>query len=290
MPFDPEAYPVSPTGIESLSQQFTQQQRVDAAFEAMSDGGVAEEVQQEVDLMTEARIRFAKAALYEQIIQGALFEGDDPVTLSVEEEFKTFAEERLRILLGIDTESQGSKGSKFDIDEMGVLKLFAAKLLGKPASIPRPDVQPARLAAPKPVAPVQQPLGQLAAPKRGRGRPPGTGKHQRAAAAQTEQSVRPAPLQRQHAPTPAVPQNQAPAGKLKDVTLSNGEVRTVSIQRGQVREPPNPYDRNGPKPMPSPDEMIAQAQAHGEMGLRNFNSEIRNPDTHIVTPTHTIGQ
>lgn len=305
MPYDESAYGPSP-------EELQQQQRVDAAFNEMRGSAADAEVLAEVDLMTEARTRFAKAALYEQIIEGQLFEGNDPVTLAVEDEFKTFAEERLRILLGMESEGQTTSKAKFEQDEFEVLRLFAAKLLGRPASIPRPET--AKLTAPRPTtAPPASPQGQLAAPKRGRGRPPGTGKHQRAqAAAAAQQRTAPVPppqrppqatgvnlwQPKQPAPAPtALPKLPVPAAdpqatKTQTVQLPNGQVREVPIQRfgGQVREAPTGiWDPHGPKPMPSPDEQIAQAQALGEMGARAFDAKVRDPDSHVVTPTKVNG-
>jgi hypothetical protein len=264
MPFDPEAYPAeelaaqqAAVNVPTLAAQ--QQARIDAAYNQVAQH--AEEAKKELDLLTQARVRFAKAQLYEQIIEGQIFEGDDALTLEVEAEFKDFAERQLMVLLGIEQEG-APNAARLDEDEVNVLKLFAAKLLGKTASIPRPEPVVARQVAPKPVPAPAPAAGQLAAPKRGRGRPPGTGKHQRAAAALAAQNQRPA--------VPAMLSGQ-PAQEVKTVQLPNGTIKQVSVQTGQVK----PAEGPKPLPMPSPDEMIAQAAAQGDAGLRAIQGAMR---------------
>lgn len=248
MPFDPEAYG------GSLAEQ--QAQRLDAAYEEMNsrDRAAAAEVAREVDLMTEARTRFAKAALYEQIIEGMIFEGDDAVTLEVENEFKAFAEERLRVLLGMEGNLKRPEAS-FEEDELNVLKAWANKMLGRVASIPRPEapVQP-KLATMRPAPPVAPPQGTLSAPKRGRGRPPGTGKHQiaRAAAEQNGQ----------------LPPSRRADPQAKQVMMPNGVVGTITPQRGRVKPQQGAASDPKPLPMPSPDEMIGMAMEQGEAGYK----------------------
>lgn len=267
MAFDPEAYG------GSLADQ--QQQRVDAAYQEMQkqEQAAVVAVQREVDLMTEARTRFAKAALYEQIIEGELFQSDDPISLEVEQEFKTFAEERLRILLGMETEKAASR---LEEDEVAVLKLFAAKLMGRSAAIPRPAaVEAPKLAAPRPPVAVPGPVvpAQLAPPKRGRGRPPGTGKNQRAQA-----EAMAAALAQRQAMQKAVQELNArnrqvsvpdPVATVKQVAAAAATAKTGQIvpSAGEPR----------PLPMPSPDEMVAQAAEVGESTYKAQLHKMRNP-------------
>lgn len=264
MPFDPEAYPAEELANQLVGRTQSPQQRVDAVYEEMTshDRHAAESVKREVDLMTEARVRFAKAALYEQIIEGQLFEGNDAITLEVENEMKAHAEMRMRQMLNIEDEANPQ--SKLDDEEINVLKLFAAKLMGRPASIPRPAIEAPKVLAKPIAAPIPQPP-PLAAPKRGRGRPPGTGKNQRQVAP-TVQSSTP----RQH-PDP-VATRQVPRNPPTDSKAG----KVVS----QVTD-----DDVKPLPMPSPDEMVAMAADQGERGLRAATANMRNPDAHVVTTT-----
>lgn len=312
MPFDPEAYATDETVVPvqmrhaAPSLRVQQQSRMDAVLDEMqaAEREAAEAAQAQMNRMTEARNRFAKAALYEQLIEGQIFEGDDPVTLQVEEEIKNFVEERLMVLLGMAPEQQKAKA--FDIldeDEVTVLKLFAAKMLGRQAAIPKPAVEAVKpqppkpvLAAPRPVAPTAPAAPSLAAPRR-RGRPPGTGKHQRAAAAAAQQVAPPPP-----APTPApAPQRVAPpvpqrtpvptvdpsatSPGQRTVQLPNGEVRVVSGQTGQAK----PVGRR-PLPMPSPDEQIAKAAYEGDAVLKQLEQSIRNGDVTQPTVTTMVPQ
>ena len=259
--------------VPSLQNQ--QQARIDAVYNEMSD--TASETRREIDLMTEARTRFAKAALYEQIIEGMLFEGNDSVTLEVENEFKEFAESRLRVLLGIEAEKKHLAG--LEEEEVTILKLFAAKLLGRPVSVPRPEnVKTIGLVTQPRVAPPAPPVGQLAQPKRGRGRPPGTGKYQRQGQGQTQNQPTQAQTQNQNQnPNPNYisqqPQNQQnqqnqPTKVL--VTLPNGTQREVSVQKKIV-----PTDNDiKPLPMPNEDEMVMKAMIDGERAAKASSSRI----------------
>jgi hypothetical protein len=253
---DPDAY-----GVPSPEERNTPRARIDAAIAEMHEDTrkAAEEAQRELDLMTEARTRFAKAALYEQIIEGQLFEGDDAVTLAVEDEFKAFAEERLMVLLGMQPDRKKSDAS-FDDEEVNVLKLFAAKMLKRDISIPTKTTAPATLAPVRVAKPAPPSVGALAAPKRPRGRPPGTGKNQRAAAAAQ------APMR--------APRQDLPVTKM--VTLPNGEVKQTQVQPVQVK-PSMAAPGPKPLPMPSPDEMVANAMVVGDAGLRKSESKFINP-------------
>lgn len=249
--YDPDVYVSEATP----SIQLQQRQRVDAVLNEYVAGNAVSEVQKEMDLMTEARTRFAKAALYEQMITGQLFEGDDPVTLEVENEFKEFAEERLMVLLGMQAE-KASKDVSFDSEQVEALRMLADKILKR-------QVPVLTAPAPQKAAP---PVGQLAAPKRGRGRPPGPSKKAAPPPVHRTQFTRPPPLA---PPSAVVTQPDPPANpsqpEKKTITLPNGQVKEVQVSKGQVRGV-------GVLPMPSPDEMVAIAQAHGEAAYRNHGS------------------
>jgi hypothetical protein len=288
---DPDAYPSQEEIIEQAMPVVQQraearvaaQERMDEALRQMAEQEreAAEAVKAQMDLMTEARSRFSKAALYEQIIEGQLFEGDDSITLEVENEFKAFAEERLMVLLGIQPDAKKQVQEVFEEEELNVLKLFAAKLLGRPAAIPRPEApkQAAQL-SPRPAAPVAPASpASLAAPKRGRGRPPGTGKNQRAAALAVHGVTPPRPVppapQRSRSPvSQSAPQSPPPqvadpvANGVRVVTLPNGQIREIRVGNSQVVD-------IKPVPMPSGEEMVAQAMTEGDRGLQAFNHKVR---------------
>ncbi|WNM70297.1 hypothetical protein [Myxococcus phage Mx1] len=223
-----------------------------------------------MDLMNAARLRFAKAQLYEQIIEGQLFEGDDSVTLEVENEFKEFAEQRLAKLLGLDGPEE-KKGPKLEAQEITVLKALASQIMSR--SPPAPQVQeqskPASLVV-QPRPPTAPTTGSLAQPKRGRGRPPGTGKNQRAAAAAAVARTEDKPKQDPHVGRWQSQQESKPAPvqdneEVRTVTLPNGERREVTVQKAQARPLPSAGSPK-PLPMPSPQEQVAIAMHHGEAG------------------------
>lgn len=254
--YDPDVYVSQATP----SIQHLQHQRINDVLKEVVSNTEVSEVQKEMDLMTEARIRFAKAALYEQMITGQLFEGEDPVTLEVENEFKEFAEKQLMVLLGISSNKvlKADPKNHFDDEQVEALRMLADKILKRQVNVTQ--------ATPPP----QPQVGQLAPPKRGRGRPPGSTK---------KVETLPTPLPRQFSrPTttqPTHPQqvvnenvkqdpqaNVNTSSEKKSITLPNGQVKEVVVSKGQVRG-------SSVLPMPSPDEMIALAQAHGEMAYRN---------------------
>jgi hypothetical protein len=208
---------------------------------------ILDKTQASMDLQTEAERRLSKANLYQQILDGQLFEGEDPVALEVEEEFRAFAEERLAILLGIKLDKKTAEAvSEFAPEEVEALKRLAARMLGRNVAIAKPAE--AQLAAPRVMAPT--PASSLAAPapvRRGRGRPPGTGKHQIAAKKAAEVT---APTSTPQLALPA-PDPVVKTEKMK-VTLPDGREVETTVQKGQVR-PPDPKR----KPMPSPDEAVA---------------------------------
>lgn len=259
--YDPEVYVSQPT--PSIQQQ--QYQRVNAVLSELNSNNAVAEVQKEIDLMTEARTRFAKAALYEQMITGQLFEGDDPVTLEVENEFKEFAEERLMVLLGMHAEKLNKNVQTFDAEQVEALKMLADKILKRQVPVLAQAVQ-----QPKPPPP--QPVAQLAAPKRGRGRPPGTKKEVVAPVSvppRIRENRTEHPASPQVFPIEQTKQSDPPANpSLPDkrvVTLPNGQVKEVTVSKGQVKG-------SGVLPMPSPEEMVALAQMHGEMAYKNHGA------------------
>lgn len=286
---NPEETPGQP--VQSMQAQ--QQARMDAVLTQVTNQPAPK---QEVDLMAQARERFAKAALYEQIIEGQLFEGDDEVTLAVEEEFKAFAEERMAILLGMKQPKE-DLAAQFTPDELAYVKAWIGFLKKKkvlsdsdlaehrkaqPAATPTPRAAEVRTQATP--APVQ--VGQLSAPKRGRGRPPGTGKNQRAAAQQASPQVNPYV-------TPAAAPPQLPVGvpAIRQVVLPNGKTATVNVAPTQVK-PTAAASGPGPRyvPMPSPDEMVANAAAVGDAGYRSAGPAMKqkaealdNPNTVAIS-------
>lgn len=276
---DPDSYPsISDSEIFRPSATLAakmpnneQQARIDAAINEMAEKEreAAESTRRELEMMNEARTRFAKAALYEQLIEGQLFEGNDPLTLQVEEEMKAFAEERYMALLGL--QSNKKVEAQLDDEEVGVLKMFAAKLLGRQVSMPRYETPQVAV---KPVVPAAPPAAALAAPKRGRGRPPGTGKNQKAAAALAAQQAQ-APDQVVRTADQSATTNQVAVTSptTRQVSLPNGKTVTVQVQPSQVR-PTGPGPK--PVPMPSPEEMVGLAMAAGEAGFRDNANKLQN--------------
>jgi len=85
--------------------------------------------------MSEAERRFAKAQYHRTIINAELFDNDfSDLALEVAQEYREFARQRLKVLLGVESEKPTSNGSAnaFTQEETKVLKQLVAKLLKKP--------------------------------------------------------------------------------------------------------------------------------------------------------------
>lgn len=167
--------------------------------------GQAEEPEMDMsDIRSEVQTRIQKAKLYDLILSQPLFSDDDSdAAYEVEQEFRAFAEERLQILLGMKQEVQKVEPvNPFDMDQEEILRQLADRLLAKPHLIgvlagstsaqPKLNTvqtQTTPAPQPKPEPPKQPKLNtvqtaKVQQPAKKRGRPPGTGKNQRAAAAQ----------------------------------------------------------------------------------------------------------
>jgi hypothetical protein len=184
--------------IDAMEEQLQQSQNPPATQQAGNANTQHYDQFSEAETLSEVEVRLVKANYYRAILEQPLFGADDSdIAYEVEQEFRAFALERLRILLGMQAEKQPEE-KPFTPDQEEVLREWADRLIVKPqllgvAANPAPQVQQATVRQPAPVAPapapkpVQPTVNQVAvptqqAPKR-RGRPPGTGKNQRAAQA-----------------------------------------------------------------------------------------------------------
>lgn len=284
MPFDPDAYPTIPESeitphpsavppgtpppraarfsVPTPTQQ-AQMSRVDNVLKEFQEheARVLEETKVQHALMHEARVRFAKASLYEQILSGSVFEGsNDPITAEVNAEFREFAQEKLCALLGIETEAT-KKSPKLDDEQVEILAIVANRLLQRGAGTGAIDSkQESAPAAPKvgKLAPVQRsvtrvPRQERPKPNRLQAAPP---------VSPQNQPVRPSNIQQLALPLdPAVT-----APNIKEIRRADGEVFQTNLAPQQVIPLQNV---GGPKPlpMPSPDEQVAIAAYQGQRGL-----------------------
>lgn len=263
MAFDPEAYPSIPE--EAIAQPpprrpkqpptLVQQQAEQAVNEYEQRLAEAmKEQQAQAALMNEARVRFAKASLYEQILGGAVFEGGDHITAEVNAEFREFAQQKLCALLGIEPEGDKKK-TKLSDEQIEVLAMMANSILSR-----------AGASSDKAQAPVQK-VGRLATVRRAPVPPPppapkavrtigdyapvpATGMMPPAAPAQAEQLALPL----------GVPQG----ANIVEHTRPDGV--TYKINRGNSQVIPKTRGNNSPKPKPMPDEnmQVALAAAEGD--------------------------
>lgn len=232
------------------------QEAVDDAFDELETSQIqtARAAKEEDKALAEVDIRIRKANFYRLILENSLFDNGDSVAEEVEAEFRSFATGRLRVLMGMEAETKPT-AQAFPPDEIQVLRLWASKLLKKPGIM---QVEPPRQATPtltkpsaqaptlKPVAAGNMAAGapklnQVAAPKRGPGRPPGTGKNQQA--------------------------NKAPAPEGQDIQTDENGRKFVMVERGTDEKgnarfvkvdvtPPVRVEAIKPAPMPSPEQSL----------------------------------
>ncbi len=212
----PSAFPTQEQQVPAQAQQ----QQVSAIAAAVQDA-VAE-----IEELDEAERRSIKANYYRQIMHMELFDNDqDPEAYEVEKEIQAFARERMRVFLGMDpdTRTPAEKATPVQIklpfseQQIDVLSSWADGLIQRPQLLAATSAAPrgrqveqttpvvaqtsAQTQAPVFTTPVSAPRVQPADPnKRGRGRPPGTGKNQRA-----QPSVPGIQAQQQNAPTAPAP-------------------------------------------------------------------------------------
>jgi hypothetical protein len=235
------------------------QAAVDTAFAQMQgqEQQDAADAAEEIRTLTEVERRLRKANYYQAILGQVLFEGGaSEEAVEVEAEIREFALKRLRILIGIEAEIAPAPRTSFSHEEEVALKMWAGKILGKPAVLEPPAEEPRKSVLPPPPArPVPLPeaklrplVDQAATPvlKRRPGRPPGTGKHQRAAAAAATET------------TPTTP--AAPKVVETEVTLPDGT--TAKVQH-DVSGPVRPAGTK-PAPMPDPGMQLLMQQAEAQ--------------------------
>lgn len=213
-----------------LPPQSAVENRVDMAFQQLENN--AQQVQVNEQVLTDVEMRLHKANMYRIILENRLINSDDQIADEVENEIRDFVVNRLSTLMGLQAEVKVQ--SQFSDEEAKALKLWANKLMGKPAIM---KVEPVKVEPAKPPAPQAPSVNLVQAPtiRRGRGRPPGTGKHQ--IAAQMAQPQQPTPV--------ATPTKQEKVVEVdgKKVTLNvTQQAKPVGVK---------------PAPMPSPQEMLA---------------------------------
>ena len=158
----------------------------------------AQQSSYESEVISEAEVRLSKANYYKAILNQPLF-GDDEesVAYEVEQEIRDFVVDRLSVLLGMKQEIAKVAIKEFSDERREALEQWADNLLSKPHLLALKPGAPPKLQQAK-VEPVLTPVAsptlnkvqpQITEFKRGRGRPPGTGKHQKAAQQQVISQV-----------------------------------------------------------------------------------------------------
>jgi hypothetical protein len=256
MSFDPEAYPTipeeevaaPPPRRKASPVQQQAEQAVTEYHQRVADA--MKEQQAQAAVMTEARTRFAKASLYEQILAGSVFEdSNDHITLEVNAEFRDFAQQKLCSLLGIESESDKKK-VKLSEEQVEVLAMMANSILARAGGSAKPQPPPS---PPK--------VGKLSVIRRQPAQAP---------------TQRPQPPPRPTYTLPAAPvqappqteQLQLPIGATEGVNVAertrpDGTTFRVNQGLSQV-VPPKTTRSPKPKPMPDPNMQVALAAAEGD--------------------------
>lgn len=190
----------------------------------------------EVEMLDEAQKRFRRAEALNEIIGMNLFDDNREAEFyEIEEEVREFARKRMHVYLGIqpDDGKVATKTEKvklpFTQPQIEVLTAWADSLISRPKLLAaprmrldqqepqqgRPTSQPAPVATPQQMEQRPAPPQVQAVPQRRRGRPPGTGKNQRAAAMQQSQQPQQQATGSQASPQ-VTPVQNIPAGAMVD--------------------------------------------------------------------------
>lgn len=188
----------------------------------------------EIEMLDEAQKRFRRAEALNEVINMNLFDDSrEQEFYEIEEEIREFARKRMHVYLGMSPDdARPAKPEKvklpFSQPQIEVLTAWADNLINRPTLIAAPKMrveqqqqqqvaeQPKQQSAPTIRIPQTAPQGsQMAAPRR-RGRPPGTGKNQRAAAMQQQQMAPQAQQQQVASPAQGVPTQNLPDGAMID--------------------------------------------------------------------------
>lgn len=270
---DPDAFPSEPSQVitrapaaparrpRNATQQIVAQAEQIADEYQQQVAQVVEEQRAQVALMNEARVRFAKASLYQQILEGEVFEGaTDHVTVEVNAEFREFALQKYCALLGIESETNKTE-PKLTAEQIEVLAMMANSLLKRAGSVP----------ATEPVTPTPNKVGRLAVRRQVPVPPPPPAPRPRPVMTIPAHGPIPVP---QAAPVRQPPQQLAlplpEAGNVKELTRPDGTKFTTNQGIAQVR-PPKTAGSPKPAPMPSPDEQVAIAAMQGERAAVGSN-------------------
>ena len=171
------------------------QEALKADISSAADAAMAE-LDAENHKNSEVEHRLEKALAYQQVINEPYF-GDNPsqAQMEVEDEIAAFAQMRLHKFLGMappeaqePTPSTSAMEFPFDEQQTQALGMWANKLLKRDASeaiVVRPPTPPAPVTTSQPSPPAPATVARptpapVALARRRPGRPPGTGKHQRA--------------------------------------------------------------------------------------------------------------
>lgn len=226
----------------------------------------------EAETLSEVEVRLVKANYYRAILDQPLF-GDDEsdIAYDVEREFRDFALERLRILLGMQLE-KAPEEKAFSSDQEEVLKEWADRLIARPQLLGvvasgQPQVQPAQVRPAAPAVQTTKPqVNQVAAQTpRKRGRPPGSGKNQRTQTRQPDS---------QSQPVAQLSKDELAAGVKVDEKGKYFEQQGQDAVTGQPKlikmyltTQSTPVNDPSYKPMPPPDSDIALMREQAEANM-----------------------
>jgi len=155
---------------------------ISAEEASLEDQGESEDAMEDVQILSDARLRLEQGRLYEILMTHNIFEGvqaDQRAIKNVEREIKNFIKERLEIMLGIKSEKPKQVEIGLDPEEIQILKGLVSKAKGSVLGKVQPtEARPATVAAPvrsnkpNPIKAPQPAQNVRVTPKRAKEAPP----------------------------------------------------------------------------------------------------------------------
>ena len=255
-------------------QQVVVQSAVDDAFSELqgSEKQAAEAAAEDYRALSEVETRLRKSNCYRAILDQPLFDdGASAEAFEVEAEFREFALNRLRELMGLGRQEK-VEAKQFSAEEEVTLRTWAAKLMGRPAIFNVEAAAPVKTVAkapsvqalPAPAAdPVIRTMSEPVGAGRSTGRPRGVKNKFKIEVA-----------------APAIPQPSQPAKQVPVAVPASQEKKTLEVEgtkidgtRGLIQ-----VDLSGPgmpagnvqrAPMPSPQMALAMGSVAAEQRAQN---------------------
>lgn len=155
---------------EYSSDDDEQEESLDSSLDAAASA-IVEDLEDEdlEEQLEDVEKRLEVAQHYKLLLKGGLFNSGSEAAALVEREVKTFVKQRLRILLGLETEkpkeAPPAAAQQFTPEEYKVLQAIIGKVIRKPevTATPEPTLRAAEVPAPAPA--VRQRVVPAEAPK-----------------------------------------------------------------------------------------------------------------------------